>query len=122
MLLRSYILLRAMPLTAAYFQISVRIRISTTQLLLYAEVRWLSRGKSLRILLLLKDEIEIFLTEQKCEPAVFLQNDLWLSIKLCYLTVKRCQLVSLRKKFAIYLLEMIKLKVLLKRSTFEKVG
>ena len=38
----------------------------------------------LRRLLLLKDEIKIFLTEQKCDVAAFLQNDQWLS-KLCYL-------------------------------------
>lgn len=56
-----------------------------TTLLLHAEVRWLSRGQSLRRLLLLKDEIEIFLTERKCELAAFFQNDLWLS-KLCYLS------------------------------------
>lgn len=56
-----------------------------TTLLLHAEVRWLSRGQSLKRLLLLKDEIEIFLTERKCEFAAFFQNDLWLS-KLCYLS------------------------------------
>ena len=56
-----------------------------TNLLLHAEVRWKSRGQSLKRLLLLKDEIEIFLTEQTCELAYFLQNDLWLS-KLCYLS------------------------------------
>ena len=56
-----------------------------TTLLSHAEVRWLSRGQSLRRLLLLKDEIEIFLTERKCELAAFFQNDLWLS-KLCYLS------------------------------------
>ena len=42
-----------------------------TTLLLHAEVRWLSRGQSLKRLLLLKDEIEIFLTERKCEFAGF---------------------------------------------------
>ncbi|XP_023242879.1 SCAN domain-containing protein 3-like [Centruroides sculpturatus] len=56
-----------------------------TNLLLHAEVRWISRGQSLRRLLLLKDEIEIFLTEQKCDLATYFQNDLWLS-KLCYLS------------------------------------
>jgi hypothetical protein len=56
-----------------------------TTLLLHTEVRWLSRGQSLRRLLLLKDGIEIFLTERKCELAGFFQNDLWLS-KLCYLS------------------------------------
>ena len=55
-----------------------------TTLLLHAEIRWLSRGQSLRRLLLLKDEIETFLTERNCELAAFFQNDLWLS-KLCYL-------------------------------------
>ena len=38
----------------------------------------------LRRLLLLKDEIKIFLTKQKCDVAAFFQNDQWLS-KLCYL-------------------------------------
>ena len=33
----------------------------------------------LRRLLLLKDEIKIFLTEQKCDVAAFFQNDQWLS-------------------------------------------
>ena len=56
-----------------------------TTFLLHAEVRWLSRGHSLKRLLLLKDEIEIFLTERKCEFAAFFQNGLWLS-KLCYLS------------------------------------
>ncbi|XP_057667226.1 protein FAM200A-like [Diorhabda carinulata] len=37
-----------------------------TTFLSHAEVRWLSRSQSLRRLLLLKDEIEIFLTERKC--------------------------------------------------------
>ena len=56
-----------------------------TTLLLHAEVRWLSRRQNLKRLLLLKDEIDIFLTERKCEFAAFFQNDLWLS-KLCYLS------------------------------------
>jgi hypothetical protein len=58
-----------------------------TTSLLHAEVRWLSRGQSLTrlLILLLKDGIEIFLTEQKCELAAFLQNDLWLP-RLCYLS------------------------------------
>jgi len=55
-----------------------------TTFLLHAEVRWLSRGQSLKRLLLLKDEIKIFFTERKCEFATFFQDDLWLS-KLCYL-------------------------------------
>ena len=42
-----------------------------TTWLLHVEVRWLSRGQSLKRLLLLKDEIEIFLTELKCEFAAF---------------------------------------------------
>ena len=50
-----------------------------TTLLLHAEVRWLSRSQSLKRLLLLKDEIKIFLTERKCEFAAFFQNELWVS-------------------------------------------
>ena len=56
-----------------------------TNLLLHAKVRWLSRGLSLRRLLLVKDEIEIFLTEQKNDLAAFFLNDQWLS-KLYYLS------------------------------------
>ena len=33
----------------------------------------------------MKNEIEIFLTEQKCDLAAFFQNGQWLS-KLCYLS------------------------------------
>ena len=55
-----------------------------TNLLLHAEVRWISRGQSLGRLLRLKGEIEIFLTEQKYDLATFFYNDQWLS-KLCYL-------------------------------------
>ena len=40
-------------------------------LLLHAEARWISRGQSLRRLLLLKDEIKIFLTKQKSNLAAF---------------------------------------------------
>ena len=46
-----------------------------TNLLLHAEVRWNSRRQSLRRLLLLKDEIEIFLAEQKNDLVAFFQND-----------------------------------------------
>ena len=42
------------------------------------------KRKSLRRLLLSKDEIKISLTEQKCDLAAFFQNDQWLT-KLCYL-------------------------------------
>ena len=40
-----------------------------TSLLLHAEVRWLSRGQSLKRLLTLKDEVLIFLTEQNSNLA-----------------------------------------------------
>ena len=42
-----------------------------TTFLLHAEVRWLSRGQNLKRLLLLKDEIEIFLTEQNVNLLLF---------------------------------------------------
>ena len=61
-----------------------------TTLLLHAEVRLLARGQSLKKLLLLKDEIEIFLTERKCEFTAFFQNDSWLS-KLGYLSDIFCE-------------------------------
>ena len=56
-----------------------------TNLLLHAEVKWISRGQSSRRLLFLKDKIEIFLAEQKNDLTAFFQNDQWLS-KLCYLS------------------------------------
>ena len=90
-----------MPLTVTYFQISVRIRIPNyTTLLLHEEVRVLSRDQSLKRLLLLKDEIEIFLTERKCEFAAFFQNDLWLS-KLCYLSDIFAKLNDLNLSFQV---------------------
>ena len=95
-----------------------------TNLLFHAEVRWISRGKSFRRLLLLKGEIEIFLTEQKCDLAVFVQNGQWL-FKLCYLSDifeklndlhlsiqgRNCNISTLNDK----------IKFLLKRSAFGKV-
>lgn len=65
------ILLRALPFRATYFQISKESDSSCTNLLLHAEVRWLSRGQNLRTLLLLNHEIEIFSLEQQCELPVF---------------------------------------------------
>ena len=44
-----------------------------------------TKRTKLRRLLLLKDEIKIFLAEQKCDVAAFFQNDQWLS-KLFYLS------------------------------------
>lgn len=55
-----------------------------TSLLLHAEVRWLSRGRSLKRLLTLKDEVLIFLTEQNSNLADYFYDNLWL-LKLCYL-------------------------------------
>lgn len=55
-----------------------------TSLLIHAEVRWLSRGRSLKRLLTLKDEVLIFLTEQNSNLADYFHDNLWL-LKLCYL-------------------------------------
>ena len=87
MLLRSYILLRAMPLNSRLFSNICKDTDSNyTTLLLNAEVRWLSRGQSLKRLLLLKDEIEISLTERKCEFAAFFSK--WLAAIEAVLFVK----------------------------------
>ena len=55
-----------------------------TSLLLHAEVRWLSRGRSMKRLLTLKDEVLIFLTEQNSNLADYFHDNLWL-LKLFYL-------------------------------------
>ena len=55
-----------------------------TSLVLHAEVRWLSRGRSLKRLLTLKDEVLIFLTQQNSNLADYFHDNLRL-LKLCYL-------------------------------------
>ena len=49
-----------------------------TSLLLHAEVRWLSRGRILKRILTLKDEVLIFLTEQNSNLADYFHDNLWL--------------------------------------------
>ena len=56
-----------------------------TSLLMHAEIRWLSRGYSIRRLLQLKDERVMFLTGQKSAFAELFLNDDWV-LKLCYLS------------------------------------
>ena len=56
-----------------------------TSLLMHAEIRWLSRGYSIQRLLQLKDELAMFLTEQKSAFSEFFLNDAWV-LKLCYLS------------------------------------
>lgn len=47
-------------------------------LLFHSNIRWLSRGKLLRRLLDLRDELEIFLIEKKCGLVNKLANKMWL--------------------------------------------
>ena len=56
-----------------------------TTLLLHCEIRWLSKGKALKRLLMLKDEVVIFLTEKNSDLVYLLRNNSWL-LKLCYLS------------------------------------
>ena len=56
-----------------------------TTLLLHCEIRWLSKGKALKRLLMLKNEVVIFLTEKNSDLVHHLRNDSWL-LKLCYLS------------------------------------
>ena len=48
-------------------------------------MRWLSRGYSIQRLLQLKDDLVMFLTEQKSAFAELFLNDAWV-LKLCYLS------------------------------------
>ena len=90
-----------------------------TTLLLHAEKRWLSRGQSLKRLLLLKDEIEIVLTERNVNFLLFFKMTCgYPSCVICQIFLR--YIVFSRKKIAIYLLQTTKLKVLLKDQHLEK--
>ena len=54
-------------------------------LLLHCEVRWLSKAKALKRLLMLKNEIVIFSMEKNLDLVHHLRNKSWL-LKLCYLS------------------------------------
>ena len=54
-------------------------------LLLHCEVRWLSKAKALKRLLMLKNEVVIFLMEKNSDLVHHLRNESWL-LKLCYLS------------------------------------
>ena len=92
---------------------------------MHAEIRWLFRGYSIQRLLQLKDELVMFLTEQKSAFAELFLNDAWV-LKLCYLSDIFGKLndlnISLQGKNATFLLLKIELKLLLKSLQYGKVG
>ena len=56
-----------------------------SQLLLHAEVRWLSRGRVLTRLYELRDEVKIFLNQKNSNLAKYLADEEWVA-KLAYLS------------------------------------
>ena len=96
-----------------------------TSFLMHAEIRWLSRGYSIQRLLQLKDELIVFLTEQKSAFAELFLNDAWV-LKLCYLSDIFGKLndlnISLQGNNAAFLLLKLELKLLLKSLQYGKVG
>ena len=93
---------------------------------MHAEIRWLSRDYNIQRLLQLKDELVIFLTEQKSAFAELFLNDAWV-LKQCYFLSdifgKLNDLnISLREKYATFLLLKIELKLVLKSLQYGKVG
>ena len=56
-----------------------------TTLLLNCEIRWLSKCKAFKKLLMLKNKVIIFLAEKHPDLVHHLRNDSWL-LKLCYLS------------------------------------
>ena len=61
------------------------IKTEFRNLLLHCEVRWLSKAKALKRLLMLKNEVVIFLMEKNSDMVHHLRNESWL-LKLCYLS------------------------------------
>ena len=74
-------LIKAQPLTTRVFrQLCEEANLEYSNLLLYCETRWLSRGNALERLWILRSEVKNLLTDKKHCLAMHFQDTKWLSL------------------------------------------
>ena len=73
-----------MPLTHLFVQLCEEMDTEHTRLLLYTEVRWLSKGRSLATVFELQEPLQRFLLEKQSPLALHFSDTEWVT-KLAYL-------------------------------------